>query len=251
MVEAARGVGLRFAAYGGWRLPTLNELFRPFRAGPDATAANAALKPERLAGAEVGLRLQRGLLDFELTAFANRLSNAIANVTLGHGPGTFPGVGFVAGEFRQRQNLDSLRVRGIEASAEIIRGPWSLGFGASFTHARVEAGGPAAGLDGLRPAQTPNLVLTGALHWQDRGRAASLLIRHVGAQFEDDLNRHRLPAATTVDAFLAWPVTKRLQLTARGENLLDEQVVAGIGEDGTVERATPRTLWFGLRLRPD
>ena len=251
MVEAARGVGLRFAAYGGWRPPTLNELFRPFRAGPDATAANAALKPETLAGAEVGLRLQRGLLDFELTAFANRLSNAIANVTLGHGPGTFPGVGFVAGEFRQRQNLDSLRVRGIEASAEITRGPWSLGFGASFTHARVEAGGPAAGLDGLRPAQTPNLVLTGALHWQDRGRAASLLIRHVGAQFEDDLNRHRLPAATTVDAFLAWPVTKRLQLTARGENLLDEQVVAGIGEDGTVERATPRTLWFGLRLRPD
>ena len=29
-------------------MPTLNELFRPFRAGTDAVAANSALEPERL-----------------------------------------------------------------------------------------------------------------------------------------------------------------------------------------------------------
>jgi len=34
---------LRSAAYLGWRLPTLNELYRPFRVATDATAANAAL----------------------------------------------------------------------------------------------------------------------------------------------------------------------------------------------------------------
>jgi hypothetical protein len=36
---------VRGAAYLGWRLPTLNELYRPFRVGPDATAANPALSP--------------------------------------------------------------------------------------------------------------------------------------------------------------------------------------------------------------
>ena len=48
----ARGLSLRSAAYLGWRMPTLNELFRPFRVGPDATAANPLLDPERLRGAE-------------------------------------------------------------------------------------------------------------------------------------------------------------------------------------------------------
>ncbi|NUQ17307.1 MAG: TonB-dependent receptor, partial [Sphingomonas sp.] len=42
------GFTLRSAAYLGWRMPTLNELFRPFRAGADATAANPLLDPERL-----------------------------------------------------------------------------------------------------------------------------------------------------------------------------------------------------------
>jgi len=236
------------AAYSGWRLPTLNELFRPFRAGPDATAANPFLDPERLKGVEAGIRYRRGGIALDLTAFANRLEDAIANVTLGHGPGTFPGVGFVAGDFRQRQNVDAVRVRGIEASADLTRGPWSLRLGASWTNARVEAGGAAAPLDGLRPAQTPNLVLTGALGWEREGRSAALVVRHVGNQFDDDLNEHRLPPATTVDTFLAWPVTRRLQLTAKLQNLLNEEVIAGEADDQTRERATPRTLWLGLRF---
>jgi outer membrane receptor protein involved in Fe transport len=192
---------------------------------------------------------ERGPLDLDLTAFTNRLSDAIANVTLGHGPGIFPGVGFVAGEFRQRQNVDSVRVRGVEASARYSRGPWSLRLGASWTRARVEADGAANLLDGLRPAQTPKFAATGAIGWEERGRAASLIVRHVGAQYEDDLNHQRLPPATTVDGFLAWPVFKRVQLIARAQNLFNKQVVAGIS-DGTVERATPRTFWLGLRINP-
>ena len=248
LVEVGSGVSLRSAAYLGWRMPTLNELFRPFRAGADATAANALLDPERLAGAEAGVRYSRGGIDLSLTGFANRLSDAIANVTLGHGPGVFPGVGFVAGDYRQRLNIDAVKVRGIEASGESRRGPWLFRLGASYSDAEVEAEGAAAALDGLRPAQTPRLVLTGGVGWESGGRAASLLVRHVGSQFEDDLNRRRLSPATTFDAFAAWPVTQRLQLIARGENLLDETVMATVGDDGSIERATPRTFWIGLRF---
>ena len=61
-LRSATGFSLRSAAYLGWRLPTLNELFRPFRAGPDATAANPDLDPERLAGAEAGAEYARGRL---------------------------------------------------------------------------------------------------------------------------------------------------------------------------------------------
>jgi outer membrane receptor protein involved in Fe transport len=116
-----------------------------------------------------------------------------------------------------------------------------------LTRARVAADGPAVLLNGLRPAQTPKFAATGAIGWEDRGRAASLIVRHVDAQFEDDLNQQRLPPATTVDGFLAWPVFQRVQLVARAQNLFNEEVVAGIS-DATVERATPRTFWLGLRI---
>ncbi|HET9811669.1 MAG TPA: TonB-dependent receptor, partial [Sphingomicrobium sp.] len=246
--DLGEGVSLRSAAYLGWRWPTLNELFRPLRAGAVATAANPLLDPERLAGAETGLRYDSDGLTLSLSGFLNRLSDSIANVTLGHGPGTFPGVGFVAGDYRQRQNIDAVKVRGLEASGELRRRQWSLRLGASYNDARVQASGAAARLDGLRPAQTPKLSLSGELGWSDGAKAASLAVRHVGAQYEDDLNSMRLPPATTVDAFFAWPLTGRMQLIARGQNLLGERVVAGIDDDGIVERATPRTLWIGLRI---
>jgi outer membrane receptor protein involved in Fe transport len=245
------GFSLRSAAYLGWRMPTLNELFRPFRAGLDATAANAELDPERSAGAEAGVEYRRTGLTASLTAFANRLKDAIANVTLGHGPGMFPQVGFVGagGNFRQRQNVDAVKVRGIEASAQWARGPWSVRVGASVTRARMQASGAAAFLDGLRPAQTPNLSATLAAGWERDGKGAEIALHRVGAQYEDDLNTRRLKGATTIDAFASWPVTRQVQLVARGENITNALVVAGIGGDGAVERATPRTLWIGVRLR--
>ena len=251
LVPLGGGLSLRSAAYLGWRMPTLNELFRPFRAGADATAANPNLDPERLAGAEAGIEFAHGPWRLSGTRFVNRLKDAIANVTLGRGPGNFPEVGFVAagGTFRQRENVDAVMVRGIEASAQWTRGPWALNAGGSWTHARMEGSGTAAFLDGLRPAQTPSFAGTLSASWERGGKGAELVLRRIGAQYEDDLNTRVLKAATTLDAFASWPVGRRVQLVARAENVTDALVVAGIGGDGSVERSTPRTLWLGLRVR--
>jgi outer membrane receptor protein involved in Fe transport len=250
-VPVGGGLSLRSAAYLGWRMPTLNELFRPFRAGSDATAANPDLNPERLAGAEAGADYTAGGLRLSLTGFVNRLSDAIANVTLGQGPGVFPGVGFVpaGGNYSQRQNVDAVSVRGLEASAEWSRGPWSARVGTSFTRARMRGSAAAGFLDGLRPTQTPNFAGTLALGWQQDAKGAQLVVRRVAAQFDDDLNRDLLKGATIIDAFASWPLTRRLQLVARAENLTNALVMAGINGDDSVERATPRTLWIGVRLR--
>jgi outer membrane receptor protein involved in Fe transport len=250
-VPFSGGFSLRSAAYLGWRMPTLNELFRPFRAGLDATAANSSLDPERLAGAEAGIEYRRDALSTSLTAFENRLTHAIGNVTLGHGPGTFPQVGVVApgGQFRQRQNIDAVKVKGLEGSVQWMKGPWSVSAGLSLTRARLQASGEAAFLDGLRPAQTPKFAATFTASWQRGGKGVQIVVRHVGAQYEDDLNTRALNAATTVDAFISWPVTRSVQIIARGENVTNALVVAGIGGDGSVERATPRTMWIGLRFR--
>lgn len=248
----AAAVTLRSAAYLGWRLPTLNELYRPFRVGADATAANALLAPERLKGVEAGVDFRPlSTARLGLTLFANRLRDAIANVTLGQGPGVFPGVGFVAsgGNYSQRQNLDAIDAWGVELDGNLKVGHFTLA--ASYAHVRAEVKAIAAALilDGRRPAQTPRDTASATLAWQSAsGAAASVTARYIGMQPEDDLGTRILPDATTLDAACAFPLWGRLSIEARAENITDARVVAGISGAGIIERATPRTFWIGLRL---
>ncbi len=238
-------ITLRAAAYLGWRLPTLNELYRPFRVGADATAANPALAPERMKGAELGIDLTPAEgVSLRATAFTNKLTDAIGNVTLAQGPGTFPGVGFVAGAYRQRVNIDAVRSNGVELDARIERGDWRLAASYAYSDARISGSGRAAVLDGLRPAQVPAHTASGTLGW----RGLSTTLRYVSAQFEDDSNSRRLNEALTLDAVAVVPVTDRMSLFVRGENVTNARVETAISASGVIERAAPRTLWFGLRL---
>jgi vitamin B12 transporter len=249
--QAKDALTVRAAAYAGWRLPTLNELYRPFRVGADATAANAALSPERLHGAEIGAEFRPApAARFAVTAFYNRLDEAIANVTVARGPGNFPGVGFVsaAGFYRVRQNLDAVRVRGVELDGSAELGDWSLAASYAFTNARVRGYGLAAPLDGLRPAQTPKHTGSATLGWSRERLRVSATLRYVSGQFEDDQNSRRLADALTLDGFVQLPLTDRISLEARAENVTDTRVEAAISADGVIERATPRTLWLGVRF---
>lgn len=244
-------IAFRAAAYRDWRLPTLNELYRPFRVGADATAANETLAPERLWGGEVGIDWLGGDSQASVTLFANRLSNAIANVTLGQGPGTFPGVGFVAAgaTYSQRQNLDAIVAKGIEFSAEQRIGPATLRATYAFTDARVDASGAAATLDGRRPAQIAKHGGSLSLRSHAGGPFGGFAtLRYIGKQNEDDLGLQVLGDALTLDAGLSWQLADAIRIEARGENLFDELVPAAISSAGIVERATPRTLWVGARV---
>jgi len=238
----------RAAAYRGWRLPTLNELYRPFRLGPDATAANAALTPERLDGAEIGGTWRPSAnLQINATAYVNTLRGAIANVTLGTGPGIFPGVGFVAagGAYRQRRNLDAIDVRGAEIDATATHGDWRATLSYAFTDAHIRASGAALALDGLRPAQVAPHALSATVGW----RGLSVTTRYTAAQFDDDQNRRALASALTVDAVARVPLTRGLAIELRVENIGDTRIEAAIAGDGTIERATPRTIWLALSWR--
>ena len=235
--RVADALTLRAAAYRGWRLPTLNELYRPFRVGVEVTAANAELSPERMEGAEAGLELRPGEgARIGVTLFASRLEGAIANVTL-------------APNLRQRRNVEAVVSRGVEVDASLALGRWRLAAGYSFADAEIGAAAAAA-LDGLRPAQTPRHSAAATLSWSGPGGAyGAFSARYVGSQYEDDLNRQLLPDALTFDAVALFPLGERLAIEARAENLTDARVVAGISAAGIVERATPRTLWLGLRWR--
>ena len=242
-------ITIRGAAYLGWRLPTLNELYRLYRVGSDAIAANPDLSPERVRGLDGGVDYDPlSNLHVAATLFTNRLSNAIANVTLGEGPGTFPQVGFVTGRFQMRENVRAITSKGAELDARLGLGAWSVSASYAYTDAHVRADGVAAGLDGLRPAQTAKNSASATLGWQrPAGIGLSGTLRYAGPQYEDDQNTEVLKHAVTLDAVALVPLAHGFTVELRGENITNTQVDAGISGADIVERASPRTLWIGLR----
>lgn len=245
-------IRLRAAAYLAYRLPTLNELYRPFRVGLDATAANPALAPERLTGVEAGADLvPRQGARLGLTVFDNRLANAITNVTLGAGPGVFPQVGFVAagGVFRQRGNVDAIVARGVEAEAHFVLAAWRFDASYAYTHSKVSASGPAAALNGLPPAQTPMHQASATLGWVPApGALVAVTGRYASGQDDDDLGVRRLTGVATLDVVADLPVAHGVTLILRVENLTDAQIESGLSGLGVITLGTPRTAWAGVRV---
>ncbi|MFM9827174.1 MAG: TonB-dependent receptor [Sphingomonas sp.] len=236
LARALPGVAIRGAAYSGFRLPTLNELYRSFVVFPITTRANAALAPERLRGAEIGLELMAGSqFSLSATAFYNRLAGAIANVTIG-------------ANLRERRNLGAINALGIELSGHAKHGAVSLDASYAYTDARVDDAGAGAGLNGLRPAQTPRHSVSATLGYAaPRGVTTQVTVRYTGQQFEDDLQLDSLPPALTVDGLAGVSLNRQLRLVARAENLFDERVVTrNVG--GSLDLGTPRRLWLGLRF---
>lgn len=252
---------LKGSLFTAWRLPTLNELYRPFRVGSDATAANEALAPERIAGAELGVTWQTGGINLSANGFTNRLKGAIANVSVGQGPGNFPGVGFVAagGVYRQRRNLDAITSKGFEVEADgWLGGNLRFEAGYSFVDAKVDASGLAVALSGLRPAQVPRHngrfslsfdALNGTSSKASEAFVGSgITLRYFGGQFEDDLNRLALDDAITIDALLKVQLAKGIGLRLAAENLLNARVMAAISGIGVIERTMPRSVLLGLKF---
>ncbi|MEV5034119.1 TonB-dependent receptor plug domain-containing protein [Sphingobium sp. LMC3-1-1.1] len=229
-------VALRGAAYSGFRLPTLNELYRPFVVFPITTRANAALTPEKLKGAEAGVDVTpvQGLT-LSVTGFINRLDDAIANVTLTNVANT-----------RERQNVDHITAKGVELTAIGRVSDFLLSASYAYSHSMVHA--PGMGFDGLTPAQSPRHAASATLAWEPKeGPALSATLRYVSKQYEDDLQKDVLPHALTVDAVARLPLGHGVTLVARGENLFDEEVVTR-NAAGSIDLGTPRTLWIGFRF---
>ncbi|WP_051504094.1 TonB-dependent receptor [Sphingomonas jaspsi] len=225
--QSGKALDWHAAASSGIRVPTLNELYRSFTVFPVTTLANPALKPERVVGAEAGVRwhpLPGVRADIGL--FANRLHDAIANVTL-------------SPSLRQRQNVDALTTKGIEAGLSVERGPWGFDGALSWLRARI---GP------LRPAQVPAFTASATLRWKDERSGIAVTLRHQGAAFDDDLNLDRLPAATTVDAVASRQLGRITTVRLRLENAFDRRTVTR-NQAGSIDLGAPRALWLNVEFR--
>lgn len=248
-------VALRGSGYSGIRQPTLNELYRSFTvtaAGPNGTtattrtAANPQLANERLEGFEAGIDLAPlPGVTLSATLFDNRVRHAIANVTTAT---TVAPNGNVT-TARVRRNVDAVHSRGVEVGAGATVGALRFDVSYAYTEARMQGSGASAQLDGMRPAQTPRVALSATAAWTPRpGWRLAMTARHVGAQYEDDLQTDVLPAVTTLDAFAQVPLRAGVALVLRAENLADATILTR-NQGGSLDLGTPRTVWAGLRVR--
>ncbi|MEL6226072.1 MAG: TonB-dependent receptor, partial [Pseudomonadota bacterium] len=172
---------------------------------------------------------------FSITAFDNRVEDAIANVTL-------------EPNLRQRQNLPAIDAQGIEASLGLTRGAVSFDASLAYTDATIDGEAASAGLDGNRPPQTPEFAASATLAWRPaKGWRIAGTLRHVSEQFEDDQETDSLDAATTFDLFASIPLAGRLSIVLRGENLFDEEIITR-NAGGVIDLGAPLTVWGGFRF---
>ena len=239
-VKPTEALALRGAVYTGFRVPTLNELYRPFRVGNDVTNPNPDLKPEHLIGGEVAAEWQASpTFRMTGTAFLNRMEDAVSNVTISTGPG---------GVVRQRQNVDLVMAPGFEATAEWqlissvrLRGSYL------FTHPTIERAADPT-LSGKLLAQTPENVFTGGIEWTPTAKwVVNAQLRYSDRQFEDDQNSRVLAPFTTFDVGVMYQFSQRGSAAIRIENLFDTQIETGKSADGLVSIGAPRLVTFQVR----
>ncbi|MCX6551267.1 MAG: TonB-dependent receptor [Acidobacteria bacterium] len=226
-------------AYGGHRTPTLNELYRGFRAGNTLTNANPLLTPEHFVGVEGGLLLSRRSSSLRVTGFSTRLSDAVTNVTI-QSSATLT--------VRERQNTDTVRASGLEIEAELRPHPTLTVAGlAVLTASRFVKTPAQPAIAGNLIPQVPRYQFGASVTWvEPRWVTLTAAARMSGAQFEDDMNTLELRRFVVVDMSATREVVRRLQVFGAVENLFDTGYDTGRTPTRTI--GWPRTVRVGIRF---
>lgn len=235
-------VALRGSVYGGFRAPSLNELFRPFRVGNVLTIANPELGPEHLLGGELGLNhLPCSKLAWRATAFWDRLEDPIANVTVSSTAALIT---------RQRQNLGQARIRGVSVEADAQPGSHvRLRASYVFSDARVVAFAASPELQGNLLPQVPrHRASLGLDCLSPRLLDASLRGRYESRRYDDDQNRLALDGRFVMDLTLGRSLGTAWTIFLSVENLFGASYP--VQATPVVLQGAPFTATVGVRFAP-
>jgi outer membrane receptor protein involved in Fe transport len=237
--RAASDVTVRGTVYRAFRTPTLNELYRNFRAGDAQTLANENLEAESLTGSEASVLWTPGANTVRGTLFFTTLDDAVANVTLTVTPTLTT---------RQRQNAGSVNARGFELEVERrLTSQLAVSGMLTMTRSRFGGGGSLPELEGLDVPQVPRYSGGVSVRYVDpRWVTATLQVRAIGRQFEDDRNTLEIGKTGVVDFFASRQLARSVHIFTAIENLLDAEIPVGRLPVPTV--GLPRAARFGVRV---
>ena len=243
-------VDARLSAGTGFRVPTLNELYRPFRVRNDVTEANPLLDPERFTTLEAGLEWKPAPA-WRATAslFHHWIADAIANVPVTDPSeisaifGTLPpgGTGAI------KRNVDQARVAGVESGIEWTpAGPLTVSLDALWSDTRFTESKRQPLLEGKPFPQAPDQRIVATAEWRANERLTFFAGWEYGStQYDDALARRKIDDYTSTRVGLRWQYGSALY-HLRVENLFDEAIQTGLSGDGLRTYAAPRSLWAGV-----
>ena len=227
----AHALTLRTSAYRGFRAPSLNELYRPFRVGNVRVAANDELGEETLYGVEAGVDLYpTDRLMIRGNGYWNALRDTVGNVTLEVND---------EGVFRQRQNIGRSTALGFETEAyAFVSQRFEVFVAYLFSNTTVDE-------TGLRIPQVP--LHQGVVGATWRGPAVVRAdLRFMTEQFEDDRNELPMAGFAALGVRVSVPLDDRWGVFIAGENLLDAEIVSARTPIETL--GTPRAIHIGVDL---
>jgi outer membrane cobalamin receptor len=225
----------RVALGSGFRLPSLNELYRPYRVRGDSVEANPDLDPERFMTMEAGLDWRvSDQWKLGASGFHHWISDAIANVP-------------VTDSESMRDNVDEARVAGIKVDTEwlphesltlAMRGLWSE------TEFYSSPDQPL--LEGKPFPQAPDLRVIADAEWRvfdDLNVFGG--VEYGASQFDDALAKRVIPDYTSVKIGVMRKIGNAVWQVCI-ENLFDEEIVTGVSSDGLRTLSEPRSLWTSI-----
>ncbi|WP_431470994.1 TonB-dependent receptor plug domain-containing protein [Sphingosinithalassobacter sp. LHW66-3] len=222
-LQLATGTLVR-ASYGeGFKAPTLYQLFAPFY-------GTATLEPETAESWEAGV--EQSLLDERIRIGATYFHRDTRN-QIDFDPATYT-----------YANLARTRAEGVEFELS-VRPVVALRLTANYTYTDTE--NRSEGFVGNDLARRPDDAASVLVDWRAPfGLALGATFTIVGDSFNDQGNYTRLDGYELVSVRAEMPVTERIAVYGRVENLFDEQyeTVAGYGTYG-------RAAYAGVRLRLD
>jgi outer membrane receptor protein involved in Fe transport len=234
-------LSLHASAYRSFRAPTLNELYRPFRVGNVLTQANSGLKAEYFTGGEFGGvgEISRSLR-IRGTAFFGVLDNSVGNITLSTTPTLIT---------RQRQNLGTVRVRGVEIREESsLAQHVFISAGYQYTNAVITHFRSDPTLVGLRTPQVPRHAFTIQASY-DNARFVTFGVqgRAVSNEFDDDRNTLSLDPYFNLGAYASRDIKPGLTLFAAVENMLNSRYA--IARTPVTSVSAPVEVRIGVRFQ--
>ena len=154
--------------------------------------------------------------------------------------------GICAGRpFGTYDNVGRVRAQGaeIEAGADLLpRLAARLAYSLVDTKNRTPGSPDRGNALARRPRHT--LSLGGAWQVAEDGASLGADLRWVSKSFDDAANRVPLPAYAVLDLTASWPVSERIELYGRIENLWNERYQTAAGY-----ASPPRGAFVGARVR--
>jgi vitamin B12 transporter len=231
--EVAPAVRLRASVGEGFKAPSLFQLHSDY--------GNVLLRPEKSTSFDLGLAWnQRGQWPYAAATLYRRDSEDLIGFVSCWGMTT----GICAGRpFGTYDNIGRARSQGVEVEAGVelapgltVLGAYSLADNENRTVGSANFGNPLA----RRPRHALSLVT----EWELGGPVVGTDLRWASESFDDPAATVRMPAYATLDLTARWPLSERVELFGRIENVWDEQyqTAAGYASPG-------RGAFVGVRLK--